>query len=147
MIQHEVNVRINRSVENVFAFLTDPVCQTTWQAGLIEIIQLTEGSWHKGTLLHEVRTVDGRTHEVKLEITALETNHYFEVKNLTGTKTTTRFSVTPDGTGTRVTCRMQMEVGGMMAVMEPIIGSKLKLEIERDFARLKQVLEKKIAVG
>jgi carbon monoxide dehydrogenase subunit G len=143
MIQHQVSVRINRSVEDVFAFLTDPTCQTTWQAGLIEITQLTEGSWHKGTRLREVRNVDGRPHEGNLEIIALETNHYFEVRNLTGTQKTARFSVTVDGTGTLVTYQMQMEIGGMLKAMEPVISGVLKQEIERDFARLIKVLEKK----
>jgi hypothetical protein len=60
MITHELEIRVNRPVEVVFASLTDVTTYPRWQSGLVECRQTSAGPLALGSTGIEVRTVMGQ---------------------------------------------------------------------------------------
>ena len=141
MIQHEVTIHLNRPVEQVFAFLADSQNLRTWQSGLIENQQLTEGSMRVGTRFREVRRTGPRQSEIEGEITAFERNKHFATKTLTKPNATVSYSFEPENGGTRLDYKFIMLTSGIMRLLEPLIAGSIKKDTDMDFQKLKSILE------
>ena len=72
MIQHEVTIYLNRPVEQVFAFLTDPDNLRTWQSNLIETERLTDKPLRVGSRFREVRQMGRRSSEYQEHVGVVE---------------------------------------------------------------------------
>ena len=140
MIQHEVSIHLNRSVEQVFAYLIDPNNLRAWQSNLVETAQLTE-PLRVGTRFREVRRMGPRQAEIQAEITAFEPNKHFATKTLTKPQVTVSYSFEPKNNGTQLNYRFIMRTSGIMRLLEPLIASSIKQDTKSDFERLKSVLE------
>lgn len=142
MIQHTVEVTINRSAHEVFAFLTTTANLPKWQDTLLQANNLTGEPWHAGTRLLEQRRIGGRKTDTQTEITYLELDRGFGVKSLDGPQTEGDFRLesVKGGTHLRFTIRMQMR--GLMRFMEPFIAGRFKQDTDRSFSQLKQLLER-----
>ncbi|MBI3359912.1 MAG: SRPBCC family protein, partial [Chloroflexi bacterium] len=67
-------VTINRPVEKVFAFATDPANSAKWQSGIIESKMTTPGPMGVGSMITDVRTFVGQRLESTIEVTEFELN-------------------------------------------------------------------------
>lgn len=142
MIQHTVEVTINRSSHEVFAFLTTTANLPKWQDSLLQVSNLTGEPWHAGTHLLEQRKIGGRKTDTKTEITYLEPNRGFGVKSLDGPQTEGDFRLESITGGTRLRFTIRMRMGGLMRFMEPFIAGRFKQDADRSFHQLKQLLER-----
>jgi uncharacterized membrane protein len=142
MIQHKIEITVNRSVEEVFRFLTEAKNLPEWESGLIEVEKLTEGNWKVGTRLREVRRLNGRTSESIAEIIHFEQDKRFDVKSLTKPEVTGSFSVKLQNSGTKLCFNFKMQTVGFMRLFEFIIFPLIKKQINKDFQKLKEILEK-----
>ncbi len=141
MINIEESIIINRPIEEVFAFVADQTNGPQWQDGLLEVRRITDGPVGVGTRHTVVRKFLGRRLELTNEYVRYEPNKEisftgggmsrFEVSYLT--------EATPEGT--RLTCRMQMEQGGLFGLAEPLIAGSLKRAFEANFRNIKALLE------
>ena len=141
MIQHEVTLHLKRPVEQVFAFLADYQNLRTWQSGLIENEQLTEGPWRVGTRFREVRRTGPGKSEIHGEITDFEPNKRFSTKTSTKPEVTVSYSLEGENGGTRLNYKFVMLTSGMMRLLEPLMAGAIKKDTEQDFQKLKHILE------
>lgn len=141
MIQYETSVLINQPVEKVFAYLADARNLRAWQADLLEHESLTEGPIRVGARFREVRQTGPSKSDFQAEITAFEPNKRFSTKTITGPQATVGYTFHAEQGGTRVTHQFSLQTSGLMRLMEPLMAGSIKKDTEKDFQRLKQILE------
>ena len=142
MINVEVSSIINRPLEDVFAFFTEPTNNPKWEEGLIECRKVSPGPMGVGTQVLEVRKFMGRQMESTLDVTAYETNKKYAVKVASGPipfELSAMFEAVGDGT--KVSVSGHGEPGGFFKLAEGLVKKQLQSQIEGDMGRLKKVLE------
>jgi uncharacterized protein YndB with AHSA1/START domain len=142
-IQLEHAVVIDRSIEEVFAFVTDPDKTSLWQSTSLETEQISKGPMGVGTTLRDTSTFLGRRIESTYEVTENEPPHRQCVRITSGPIPGSGcylFEPTDDGS-TRFTQNFEAEVGGFFRLAEPLVGRAIRRQMEADMATLKDLLE------
>lgn len=142
MVKVELSVVINRPVPEVFAYITNPANNATWQEGLVESRLESPGPMGVGAKVTDVRKFLGRDMNSKLEVTAFEPNKKFVEKVVSGPL---QFEIIqtfePAGDGTRMSLVAQGEPGGFFKLAEGMVQKQLQTQLEGDAQRLKKALE------
>ncbi|NIS83505.1 MAG: hypothetical protein GTO14_25655 [Anaerolineales bacterium] len=142
MVKVEGSVVINRPVEEVFAFLTNPENASVWQGTVLESKQTSDGPVGVGTTGHGVSQFLGRRIESDWEVTEYEPYTKASLKSTSGPvpyeQSATLESI---GEGTKVTLVARYEVGGFFKLAEPIVARLSQRQSEADFANLKDLVE------
>ena len=143
MIRNEVSLRIDKPVEEVFAFVDDESRAQDWLSRCVALKQVTEGTKGVGTQLHYTYQDPGRTGEMDGRVTAYEKDrrlamHYtdpmFDVD--------VDFWFAPEGDGTTVRHATSITPKSLMAkLMSPIIRGATGKQIVQDTQALKRILE------
>jgi uncharacterized protein YndB with AHSA1/START domain len=141
MIQYESSVLIDRPVEKVFTYLADAQNLRAWQADLLEHEQLTERPIGVGARFREVRQTGPSKSDFQAEITAFEPNKRFSTKTITGPQVTVDYAFHAEQGGTRVTYQFSLQTSGLMRLIEPLMAGSMKKDTEKDFQKLKHILE------
>ena len=142
MVKVESSKTINRPVEEVFAFVTDPANNARWQDGLVESRMTSSGPMGVGAQVTDVRKFLGRDMDSKLEVTAFEPNKKFAQKVVKGPLPfEIILTLEPAGGGTRVNLVAQGEPGGFFKLAEGMVQKQLQNQLEGDAERLKKALE------
>ena len=142
MIKEEHSVTIDRPLGEVFAYLTDVRNGPEWQQGVLEMRPEREGAVSVGSRFTEVRTFMGRRIESTLEVTEHDPDRRFTIATLTGpVRFTVRHTFEPSGDGTRVHVAGEGEPTGFFGLGERLVGRQARRAFERDFSRLKALLE------
>jgi len=142
-IREEHTVVIERPVEEVFAFATDPNNDTLWQSTSLETEQTSEGPVGVGTTFLNTTKFLGRRIESTYEITENEPPHKQCIRITSGPIPGSGcylFEPTDDGS-TRFTQTFEAEVGGFFRLAEPLVGRAIRRQQEVDMATLKDLLE------
>jgi uncharacterized protein YndB with AHSA1/START domain len=139
-IKIEHSVVINRPVEDVFAYASDPQKLTEWQNGLIRVEG--DSQMAEGAVTTEVRKVMGREMETQMECVTFEPPTKFSSRSLSGPvkMTFTQTSKPVDG-GTQVDVLVEGEPGGFFGVAGPILKRSVQKDVEKDYAKLKEIME------
>lgn len=142
MINVEVSTIINRPLEDVFAFFTEPTNNPKWEEGLIECRKVSPVPMGVGAEIIEVRKFLGRHMESKLVVTAFEPDKKYAVKVAAGP---IQFEISAMfesvGEGTKVSISGQGEPGGFFKLAEGLVKKQLQSQVDGDMGRLKRVLE------
>jgi uncharacterized protein YndB with AHSA1/START domain len=141
MINVEDSIIIRRPVEEVFAFVADQRNAPQWQDGLVEVRRITDGPIGAGTKHTAVRKFLGRRMELTNEYIKYEPNREITFTGNGASRFEVSYLTEVTAEGTRVTCRMQMEQGGLFGLAEPLIARSLKKDFESNFYLLKTLLE------
>lgn len=141
MITNEASILINRPVEQVFAFLSDPQNRSKWQANLVKSEKVTDGSVRLGTRLREFRQMGRREVETHVEVTSLESNQRFSTKTITKPLVTDNYMFESENGGTRIRHQYTMTTSGIMRLLEPLIAGSVKNGLNESFENLKRLLE------
>ena len=129
----ELSIEIARRPEEVFAYLTDIANLTEWQSGL-------RAAEQKGNRIEETRSFLGREVHTTLEIVENDAPRVFTLKALDGpVKFTVRHELEPTGSGTHLTVVGEGDVPGFAS---GIVAQQAKRQFSKDFARLKEILER-----
>ena len=144
MLKFSADVRVNRPVEEVFAWLTDAKNQGKFDKSSLQMEVLTPGPWRAGSQFRELRDLGGRKTEVLSEIAELEPNRRFVIRSKTGPGWLGTWQMEPAGTGTRLRWTGQLTMKGFGRLLEPLIGSQMSTQISSQFAALPQLIEKDI---
>jgi len=145
MITNEVSIFINRPLEQVFEYTVDGHNLHNWQSGFFEHEILTEGPKRVGTRVREVRQVGPRKAEIQGEVTAFESNKRFATKTLTKPYVTVDYAFESENGGTRIHYKFTLVTSGFMRLMELMIARGIKSDTQKDFEKLKSILETKTA--
>lgn len=138
----EISTVINRPVEEVFAFVSNPENSPKWSSLSREVTITSAGPIGVGTTYRSVVAFLGRRIEGETEITEYEPNRRFAEQSKSGPfpiENRTTFERV-DG-GTRVNFTTVAEPGGFFKLAEPLLVSMIKRQFEADFANLKDLLE------
>src|SRR5258708_40050082 len=79
-----LSIVINRPVQEVFAFLSNPENSPKWSSGSGEVQITSAGPIGVGTTYRTVRTFLGRRIESEIEATAYEPNRSYATKSKSG---------------------------------------------------------------
>ncbi len=145
MINVEESIIINRSIEEVFAYVADPTNALQWQDGLLEVRRTTDGPLGIGTKYTVVRKFLGRRVETTAEYIKYEPSKQIAFNGESGPS---RFEVsyltesTPEGT--KLTHQMQMEQGGLFGLAEPLFAGSLNRAFAANLHNLKALLENQV---
>ncbi len=142
MARIEASVVINRPVEEVFEFVTNPKNDLLWQPGVLESEQTSEGPMGVGTTLRSVSQFMGRRMEGIGEVIGYKANKKITYKEASG-PTSGELSLTfePVEGGTRVTLVGEWEPRGFFRLPDPIVVRMTQRDVEGSLANLKDILE------
>jgi uncharacterized membrane protein len=138
VLEFENTIRIDRPVEEVFAFLSDFENIPKWNYYVLEVRQLSESPIGIGTTYHQVRKSD----EQDFQIIEFEPNHTVAVKTLpqSSPDLEMRFTLYEEGNTTRVRDQWKLDTG-RPAVLEKLTGGRVKSAVAENLAKLKELLE------
>ena len=143
-IQQEHTVVIDRPVEEVFAFVTDPNNDPLWHASTLEAEQTSEGAVEVGTTYRIVLKFLGRRIETTYEITEYEPPRRHCVRITSGPIPAVGCHLLEptDGGSTRFTQTLERgELGFFFRLAEPLVRRAINRQSEADMATLKDLLE------
>ena len=144
MLKFSSDLKVNRPVDKVFAWLTNPENQGKFDKSSLRMDVLTPGPWRTGTQLRELRDLGGRKTEVLSEIAELDSNRRFIIRSKTGPGWLGTWSFEPEGAGTRLRWTGQLTMKGFARLFEPLIGRQMRTQIEQQFANLPRLIEDEI---
>lgn len=142
MFTFEINQFIERSLQEVFDYVSDPANDSKWRDSVV-VAEWTSGQPHgAGSTQRWVDKFLGREIESNVEITHWEPPSRFGYKMLSGPvpfESTMTFEVV-DG-GTQVNIHGQAEFGGVFKLAEGLVRNQMEKLITSEFKNLKQVME------
>ena len=141
MIEHAVEVRIDRPPGEVFAFVTDAANHPRWDTSSVSMKPDQPGDWTAGTTFHEVRRMGPRQLEVQSRVAALVPGESMDIDSITGPEFHGHWRLSPDGDGTVLRWSCEMAVGGPARLFAPLIARSFKKACDQNFAHLKELLE------
>jgi len=138
VLEFENTIRIDRPVDEVFAFLSDFENIPKWNYYVLEVRQLSEGSIGVGTTYHQVRKSD----QQDLRIIEFDPGHTVAVKTLpqSSPDLEMRFTLYEEGITTRVRDEWKLNTG-RPAIFERLAGGRIKSAVAENLAKLKELLE------
>ena len=144
MLKFSADLFVNRPLDKVFAWLTNPQNQAKFDTSSLEMELLTSAPWQAGSQFREVRNLGGRKTEVFSEITEFEADRLFVIRSKTGPDWLGTWRFEPEGTGTRLRWTGQMSMKGFARLLEPLIGSQMRPQIDQQFSALPALIESEI---
>jgi uncharacterized membrane protein len=141
-IEHELV--IERPLDEVFAYVTDPANVPRWQSGVLSTTKTSEEPMRAGVRWREVRTFLGRRVEGTLEATEYEPGRLFAVKSVSGTVAIqVRHLFEPFDGGTRIRVLAEGSPGRLRRLGGRFVRRAAERQLKGDFARLKRLLEER----
>jgi uncharacterized protein YndB with AHSA1/START domain len=138
----ELSIVINRPVDEVFAFVSNPENYPKWVASSSELKITSAEPIGVGTTYRSVITVMGRRIESEIERTEYEPNRSFAETTRSGpVPVDNRVTFEPVAGGTRITLTSVAEPGGFFKIAEPLLVRVVKRQFEADYANLKDLME------
>lgn len=144
MLKFSADLKVNRPVEKVFAWLTNAENQGKLDKSSLKMELLTPGPWRTGSQFRELRDLGGRKTELLSEIVELEPNRCFVIRSKTSPGWLGTWNFEPEGSGTRLRWTGQLTMKGFARLFEPLIGRQMDNQITRQFAQLPQLIVNEI---
>ncbi len=142
MTKIESSVLIDRPIEEVFAYVSDPSNAVQWAGPVAESKITSQGPLGPGTTSSRITQFLGRNFESTYEITEYEPNSLFADKTTSGpVPINSRISFDPVDGGTKVTVTGELEAGGFFKLAEPLVARMARRQVETDVQTLKDLLE------
>ncbi len=142
MINVEKSIIINRSIDEVFNYVSNLAHSAEWQSGLMEVRQITSSPVGVGTQYTFARTFLGRKLEASNEITEFTPHTKVAFRTISGPiplEASYRFE--PAENGMKLTSTIAMQPKGFFSLAEPLISANLQREMVANFIILKNMLE------
>ena len=138
MLEFENTIRIDRTVAEVFAFLSDFEHIPKWNYYVLEVRQLFHNPIGAGTTYHQVRKSD----EQDFRIIEFQPNHTVAVKTLPQSSPSfeRKFTLYEEGDTTRLRDEWKLDTG-RPAVLERLARGRIKSAVAENLAKLKELLE------
>jgi uncharacterized protein YndB with AHSA1/START domain len=144
MIEFTIESEIDRSVADVFAYVTDPGKLGTWQTNTVSAVQETDGPLGLGTRVREVHRAGGKNLESLVEVSEYERDRTFALRVVEGAlPVDVRITFEPTRNGTRMRFAAHGQPAGALRLAQPLLRRTLKRQFAGQCATLKQVLERR----
>ena len=138
MLVFENTIRIDRTVAEVFAFLSDFEHIPKWNYDVLEVRQLFDNPIGAGTTYHQVRKSD----EQDFRIIEFQPNHTVAVKTLPQSSPSfeRKFTLYEEGDTTRLKDEWKLDTARPL-ILERLAGGRVKSAVAENLAKLKELLE------
>lgn len=138
MLELENTIRIDRTVAEVFAFLSDFEHIPKWNYYVLEVRQLFDNPIDAGATYHQVRKSD----EQDFRIIEFQPNHAVAVKTLPQSSPSfeRKFTLYEEGDTTRLKDEWKLDTGRPV-ILERLAGGRVKSAVAENLAKLKELLE------
>ncbi len=148
MVKVEASVDINRPIEEVFAYVTDPAKTTEWSSLTLECTLEGSGPIGVGSRIKAISKFLGRRLESTAEVTQYDPPSKFAMREISGPgHLEIERQLEPIAEGTRYRSRLVGESGGLFKLADPILASLMKRTVEADLHTMKALLEAKVPSG
>lgn len=142
MINFELSTLVDRPIEDIFTFLSNPLNTPKWQAMVASIEQVTPDPIGIGSKYNVHAALMGRTIDGLLEITSYEPPTKFGFTNKAGPmEVAVTITLKPVGTGAKVTLSAEGNPGGLFKLAEGPLTHQIRSQMEANLEKLKSVLE------
>ena len=142
MAKFEINLVINRPIEEVFAFISKAENLPLWRTSALEVKRTSSEPFGIGSVFKARFSFLGRPFDGDLEIIAYEPHGKYGTKVVGGPfPLEARYTLETAGNGTRLTLVIEGEPGGFFKLAEPLVVSLAKRSYEADLHNLKEMLE------
>ena len=137
----ERQISIARPPAEVFDYIADVRNDPSWHTDVLEVRSSTEVVGMGTTFDVRVKPSMGVS-EGSMTVSRFEPGRLVEFRGQMGKMAPTVTNICePDGKGTRVTRRVELEPPGVMRLMSPLIAGKIGKDNEKFLANLERVLE------
>ena len=143
MVKVDVSVIINRSAEEVWAYLDDPSNWPEWNATVLEA-KASDRPLRVGTTVESVAKFLGRRITSTFEITEYEPGRKVVSRTTAPFPLTQTYIVEPAAGRARVSGTLEGEPGGFFKLGEPILARIAKKQVDSQFETLKEILEARV---
>jgi carbon monoxide dehydrogenase subunit G len=142
VITFETGVRVERPIEEVFAFVSDPLSFPRWNSA-VQTVQRTSGeSGGPGSTYSMRRELPTGQVENKLEVLSREHPTKFGIRTTSGpTPFLYNYRFVPDGAGTVVHLDASVDLPGVSAVLGLLAARAVRRGVDANLAALKHMLE------
>lgn len=139
----ERTISIERPPGEVFDLVSDVRNDPSWHTDVLEVEASTDAVG-VGTVFHVKVKPSMGVSEGTMTVSRLEQGHLVEFRGQMGTKMSPTVTniCEPEGSGTHVTRRVELEPPGMMRIMSPLIARMIGKSNEGFLANLKRLLER-----
>lgn len=143
MITTRVTVQIDRPIDEVYAFVSNPANFTRWAGALVkESRQTSQGPVQTGTTFRQVNVLLGRRFVSEMRVVTYEPPNRFEYETTSGPiRFTGHYTFTSIEGGTRFTSIDESEPSGLLRYLQPLLQPFAQRQIKSNLDRLKAVVE------
>jgi carbon monoxide dehydrogenase subunit G len=142
MTKGEITFHVPRPPAEVWSVVADLERAPEWVPDLISVTKVSEGDIRVGTRYTEVVNMNGNKGDAELEVTQYDAPRVFANEGKGGPASfSAKFTLEPDGDGTRVTHEYTVTMSGIMKMMEPLMKGWLKKNSEEAVERLQSLIE------
>ena len=148
MITTRVTVQIERPVDEVFAFVSDPANFPRWAGALVkESAKTSVGPVGLGTTFRQMNVLMGRHFVSEMQVVTYDPPRRFEYETTSGPiRFAGHYSFEPAGAATRFTSVDDSEPSGLLRYIQPLLQPFAQRQISLNLRKLKAVIEAQAAV-
>jgi Polyketide cyclase / dehydrase and lipid transport len=142
MIAFQTNVSVNRPIEEVFTFVSDPLLFPLWNSA-VQTVELASGQRGRvGSRYSMQRRLPVGQVENQLEVLSRDHASDFVIRTTSGpTPFCYRYRFASDGTDTIIQLDARVELSGVASVLGPLAAAALRRGVDAKLATLKRTLE------
>jgi uncharacterized membrane protein len=138
----ETSVRVERPIDEVFAFVSDPTQFPLWNSA-VQAVKATSGEpGEPGSTYSMERELPTGRAENELEVAARRYPSEFGIRTTRGpTPFVYTYRFAADGDDTIIRLDARVELAGVEAVLGPLAGRGIRRGVDANLAHLKRILE------
>jgi carbon monoxide dehydrogenase subunit G len=141
-VNFETSVPIERPVDEVFDYVSDPGNFPNWNSAVQSVRQTSPGSDGVGATYLMERELPGGQAENELETVQINRPTLFVIRTTSGpTPFLYRYVLQDKGAGTLLELAAEVELEGIAGALGPLASRAVKRGVDSNFADLKRILE------
>jgi carbon monoxide dehydrogenase subunit G len=138
----ETSVRIERPVDEVFGYVSDPTTYSRWNSAVQSVQATSPGADGVGATFSMERELPSGSAHNELEVVEVNRPSLFVIRTTSGpTPFTYRYVLADDGGATLLQLSAEVELGGLAGALGPLASRAVKRGVDSNFADLKRILE------
>jgi uncharacterized protein YndB with AHSA1/START domain len=138
----ETSVRIDRPIEVVFDYVSDPTTFPRWNSAVQSVRETSAGADGVGATYLMERELPGGRAENALEVVEANRPTLFVIRTTSGpTPFLYRYVMADEEGATQLALSAEVELGGVAGALGPLASRAVKRGVDSNFADLKRVLE------
>jgi Polyketide cyclase / dehydrase and lipid transport len=142
MIAFQTSTGIDRAIEDVFAYVSDPRNFPAWNSAVRDVRAISAGANSTGSTYAMNRHLPTGPAANRFEIVAREQPHEFAIRTTSGpTPFLYRYRFAAENGKTILQLDAQVELDGVAAFMPQLARLAVKRGVDDNLATLKQILE------